>query len=670
MPVELREDEILSKPLRVGSRPELPGLQTNLYWRGLLATHRPYSGRVASTSVPYQREQELLNEIMVDQIVERALYASASIIFLEKHQFNISKDRKTGGGAAACVPFISNLVRDVLDARADLFNLLEPESLSARLLREVRAFSASLVPGDGRNGGESPMLYMMTHCREFLDNSIVSIYDFVGDKREDMLRGALGEMVAFDRSALIITALPLSNTKAAGDQTGDTYTVLWIDPKFVVVETHRHFVCDVEKGALVAQLDDINSLVRWMYEGLLPTMRCSCEWFAGIRILPTDPKLAPEVQGLSSLETSNDVGGVAPVEAAPAKGAAPDEGAPATDAAVTNPAVTPVAGAPATDAATNAVVTPTAGAPATDAAANPAVTPVAGAPAAVAPASPAVPPVPAAPAAVAPASPAVPPVHQGQEDSREQNDVIEPATERNQEQVESREQGERMEPAAKKPRTRRCALVDADVAASLNVLIPQLQGLRAEKQSLVEAEDFWAADRKKAEVQAVGTEIVALPVCPCCFIEVPEARARERGKEAWRYQGHKMVCAHCGVRALFEFDEEHLAMARDSLRRRVRAEIMMIQESLPAGAEEKDCKALKAKLRSLEIAVGVGRGPRLARAKKDLSRASGHQQVIQPIGRDWLVGQVYRTLGRLLPESSLCEERAALLLGLRAYQAR
>ena len=108
---------------------------------------------------------------------------------------------------------------------------------------------------------------MTKHCKKLFDNSAVSEHDLVGVNRQDMMRQTLHGMVVFERAALVITALPRSNTKVAGKQTGDTFIVLWLRPKFIVIETHRHFVCDVEKGALVAQVQDIDSLVSWLYDG-------------------------------------------------------------------------------------------------------------------------------------------------------------------------------------------------------------------------------------------------------------------------------------------------------------------------------------------------------------------------------------------------------------------
>lgn len=258
-------------------------------WQGLLTTYGPYSGRGARTVARYEREQELLNEIMLDEKIREALHEKATVVFLDKHQFDIWANN--GGGSSACTPFNAQLIQDCLDPKADLDKLLRPNSLEGRLLREVKGFADKLKPGDGSNGGEFPMEYMTKHCKKLLANSVVSTCEFVGDQRKDMVREALREMVVFDRAALLLTALPLSNTKASGEQTGDTFTVLWLDPKFIVIESHRHFVCDVEKGALVAQIDDIDSLVQWLYEALFPIMRCSCEWFTGIRILPTIPRI-------------------------------------------------------------------------------------------------------------------------------------------------------------------------------------------------------------------------------------------------------------------------------------------------------------------------------------------------------------------------------------------
>ena len=96
------------------------------------------------------------------------------------------------------------------------------------------------------------------------------------------------------------------------------------------------------------------------------------------------------------------------------------------------------------------------------------------------------------------------------------------------------------EPVVKKIRRR--ALCEVDVAVALSTLLPRLLCLRGEMEQLVEV--FAETDypdkvihaslmAKQADMMAVGAKIIALPVCCCCFVEVPGYRARVRGVEKW-----------------------------------------------------------------------------------------------------------------------------------------
>ena len=191
---------------------------------------------------------------------------------------------------------------------------------------------------------------------------------------------------------------------------------------------------------------------------------------------------------------------------------------------------------------------------------------------------------------------------------------------------------------------------DVDVGLALVELIPRMRSLLEEKEALVTSEDYPAAHAKQAEIKELGAQLAALPVCPGCFIERPSAVARKRGREHWA-----VMCSHCGASSKTDFSDKHFDDLRQSLRRRVRAEIEMAQSKLPASCTNKMIAALTNSVRALKIEFGQGKGPRQ------------HEKEIKS---EWLVGQVYRTLERLAPEPSLRSERRALLLALRCMEAR
>ena len=198
-------------------------------------------------------------------------------------------------------------------------------------------------------------------------------------------------------------------------------------------------------------------------------------------------------------------------------------------------------------------------------------------------------------------------------------------------------------------------LPETDVGMRLMDLMPQMLSLRASLREFVEADEFVAAHDKRQEILALGAEIHALPVCPCCFVELPSPSSRRHGAEVWRYQDGFVVCSPCGAHALYDFGADHFQLARDSLRHRVRAEIEMAQKVITDTCDAKISRGLQAALEDLQIVYGKGRGP----------KNSGKQ-----IGRFWLAGQIYRTMERLSVEPDMRKERSALLLALRAMEIR
>lgn len=129
---------------------------------------------------------------------------------------------------------------------------------------------------------------------------------------------------------------------------------------------------------------------------------------------------------------------------------------------------------------------------------------------------------------------------------------------------------------------------DVDVGLRLLELIPNMQSLRTAKQDFLASEEFLAAHTKQEEIKALGTQLAALPVCSACFIERPSAAARLRGREHWGYHQRTVMCSHCGPEAKRDFSDNHFDELRTSLRRRVRAEIEMVQSILPTHCSHKE----------------------------------------------------------------------------------
>lgn len=95
-------------------------------------------------------------------------------------------------------------------------------------------------------------------------------------------------------------------------------------------------------------------------------------------------------------------------------------------------------------------------------------------------------------------------------------------------------------------------------------------------------------------------------------------------------------------------------IAEESLRHRVRTECEMAQKVISTKVAPKLLKQLKSDLQKLNISYGAGGGVKLS-AKRISTR--------------WLVGQINRTLNRLLFESNLGQERRVLLLALTMLEA-
>ena len=73
-------------------------------------------------------------------------------------------------------------------------------------------------------------------------------------------------------------------------------------------------------------------------------------------------------------------------------------------------------------------------------------------------------------------------------------------------------------------------------------------------------------------------------------------------------------------------------------------------------------KEIKRLLASLEIKFGHGKAPK--------RKGKGKKEVKVTISATWLVGQIYQTLDRLMPELDMRNERACLLMALKALQVR
>ena len=192
-----------------------------------------------------------------------------------------------------------------------------------------------------------------------------------------------------------------------------------------------------------------------------------------------------------------------------------------------------------------------------------------------------------------------------------------------------------------------------DVSWQLRELIPQLLQQRERLDQLIKEDDNLAAHRQRQTVLQIGAQILRLPVCPGCFMEVPSTAARNKGSEKWRFHDQATWCSFCGKKGIQNFTRKHLEIGRSSLRRRVRGEIEKMLQVLPDSCG--DLKALKKKLADLNIVFGVGGG----------CKGKNHKPEIA-----WLIAQVGRTMERLLLEPSLRAERLALLFALRCLEAR
>ena len=255
---------------------------------------------------------------------------------------------------------------------------------------------------------------------------------------------------------------------------------------------------------------------------------------------------------------------------------------------------------------------------------------------------------------------------------------------------EARAAAEIEEPKRKRPRRTKAEVYGAktvDIASELQYLLPKVAAMResmghTELQdllpevgderiygrafgtsrfasivaNLLNAEKFLVARPKKDEILACLLQIQNLPVCPCCFIELPSRACLESGCESWRFQDRKLVCSHCGKRALYDGSAAHWKMVRESLRHRVRAECELALHSPESDGRGMVSKELKAILKDLNIGYGLGFG----------GPKNKHKEII-PV---WVVGQINRTLQRLFFEPDLRKERKALLVALRLLGAR
>ena len=120
--------------------------------------------------------------------------------------------------------------------------------------------------------------------------------------------------------------------------------------------------------------------------------------------------------------------------------------------------------------------------------------------------------------------------------------------------------------------------LDEDPGPELLALVPQVNTLRAQIETLLEVEDFLGADEKQKEITVLVERISSLPVCPGCWIEVPSTTCRKSGMETWRYVGGRTLCSYCGEKALRDGSGAHCKQILTSLRRRVRSELTLCQQ--------------------------------------------------------------------------------------------
>ena len=119
----------------------------------------------------------------------------------------------------------------------------------------------------------------------------------------------------------------------------------------------------------------------------------------------------------------------------------------------------------------------------------------------------------------------------------------------------------------------------ADVPLELYDLLTKMFALKNSIEDLTKTEQFLECKQKHFEVIACMQQIQAYQVCPCCFMELPSEFCRNVGCESWRYKDLKIVCSHCGQKAVYDGSKEHWEFVRKSLKHRVRAECELAQKA-------------------------------------------------------------------------------------------
>ena len=291
----LREDELSSRPLVVGQRPELPGLEGNLFWLQELARVQPYKPTVVrTTSGEGYSQQWLAISAMIAQDIESGMANASMVKFCERHQHNIDKLRPEDLGSACCAVFVHKLIKDLMSG-CKLDRMLESQYVEQCLLHAVRQHdNAVRTRADEANtNGGSDVTSLLQQLHMILDSS-----DFmevgIDEVHKAQLISYFDHMRSVERAACATTALPCSSGKDVGEASGDTFAILWETTfnKFAIFESHPHYrSCHGPgEGILLATCDGPEELVNFLFGALLPMMRCQLRWIHCVRVLPPPPK--------------------------------------------------------------------------------------------------------------------------------------------------------------------------------------------------------------------------------------------------------------------------------------------------------------------------------------------------------------------------------------------
>ena len=154
------------------------------------------------------------------------------------------------------------------------------------MLDAVRAYDVWIQAHPADSGGRSVFRGLVETCANLLPNLVLRKTNITSDSNNLSLREATANMQRYARAVLLLTAMPKSNTKVAGTASADTFGILRLEPRFYVVDTHPHHAGGQVLGAVIAAFDEPDKLVAWVYDCLLPMMKCHSNWMEAWSVLP------------------------------------------------------------------------------------------------------------------------------------------------------------------------------------------------------------------------------------------------------------------------------------------------------------------------------------------------------------------------------------------------